>query len=393
VKAIVTTPATDLMQLARQLRAVSRDDGSIDAAQVRLIGLDEIRHAAGDNWPRIRERVCSGSFQILSRFVTPQDVIVPAGDGFLVILAEGTLGKNQERCREMREALVAFYLGDEALNTLKPEVSARSLSADGFADLIATSLGSKAEVSASDSLLRGDITEARVFSTRESRVVARSICPVRNEPTGRRLAYDSEFILDGIHHRRDFLDMDLALLDYAQRRFAEKRSPALATGFTVHASTLQVRRSREVFFAALSIADPEFKNRTLITIAEIEKGTPLISISEWCCTLRAMLRRVCLDFHYADHAISSIGSTGAWAAGFHLPIYSGAQRGPRMPRTLEQIRYWSKTVRRQGMRLAINGFQDADFVGEATAAGVDIATSNELWPFDVRSPDLVAAAA
>jgi hypothetical protein len=89
------SPVTDLMQLALQLRAISRDDGSIDAAQVRLIGLDEIRNAAGDKWPRMRERVRDGSFQILSRFVSSEDVIVPAGDGFLVILAEGAAGMNQ----------------------------------------------------------------------------------------------------------------------------------------------------------------------------------------------------------------------------------------------------------------------------------------------------------
>jgi hypothetical protein len=383
------TPVTDLVQLALQLRAISRDDGSIDAAQVRLIGLDEIRQAAGDKWPRMRERVRTGSFQILSRFATAQDVIVPAGDGFLVILAEGAPGKNQERCRQMRESLLSFYLGDEALNSLKPEVTARSLSADGFADLIATSLGPQDDVPATDSLLRNDITEARVFSVRENRVVARWACPVQHEKLGRRLAYDAEYILDGVHHQHDFLDRDLAILDFAHRRAAEDKS-GLAMGFTVHASTLQSRRSREIYLTALAATPASFKGGALITIAEIEKGTPLISISEWCCTLRSMLRRICLDFHYADHAISSIGNSGAWAAGFHLPIYSGAQRGPRAQRTLEQIQFWSKAVHAQGMRLAVNGFRDADFVGEAQAAGVDIATSDVLWPFGAAPAQIAA---
>jgi hypothetical protein len=125
----------------------------------------------------------------------------------------------------------------------------------------------------------------------------------------------------------------------------------------------------------------ELRRRAMITIAEIEKGTPLISIGEWCSGLRAMLNRVCLDFHYTDHAIASIGASGAWAAGFHLPIYSGAQRGPRAVRTLDQVRFWSKTIRAQGMRLAVNGFSDSDFLQQAAAAGVDIATSDVLWPF------------
>jgi hypothetical protein len=291
----------------------------------------------------------------------------------------------------MREALLSFYLGDEALKSLKPEVTARSLSADGFADLMTTSLAPKAQVTAQEGLLRDDITEARVFSTRERRVVGRWICPVRHEPVGRRLAYDCEYILNGHHHRGDFLDLDLAILDYAQRRAGEKDQADLVTGFTVHASTLQARRSRDLFYAALSQAPAAFKSRAIITVAEVERGTPLMSIAEWCCTLRTFLNRVCLDLHYADHAISSIGNTGAWAAGFHLPIYSGAQKGARSARTLDQVRFWSKALKSQGMRLAVNGFREPDFVDEARRAGVDVATSDVLWPFSVSAPTAAIA--
>ncbi len=388
------TPVSDLMQLGLQLRAISRDDGSIDAAQVRVIGLDEIRAAAGENWPRLRERVRSGSFQILSRFVTKEDVIVPAGDGFLVILAEGMPGANQERCRQMREALLSFYLGDEALKTLRADVTARSLSADGFADLMATSLTTAPQVSAKEMLLRGDITEARVFSTREARVVARWICPVRHAQLGRRLAYDCDYILNGLHHSHDFIDLDLAILDYAERRAREEDAGELAIGFTVHASTLQLRRSRERYFTALARTDAAFRRRAMITVAEVERGTPLISISEWCCTLRTMVAKVCLDFHYADHAIASIGSSGAWAAGFHLPIYSGAQNGARSARTLEQIRFWARALKSQGLKFAVNGFREVEFVEQARKAGVEIATSDVLWPFSgaERAPSSYLAA-
>src|SRR5262249_38412460 len=79
--------------------------------------------------------------------------------------------------------------------------------------------------------------------------------------------------------------------------------------------------------------------------------------------------------------VASVGAAGAWAAGFHLPIYSGAQRGPRTMRTLEQVRFWAKTIRAQGMRLAVNGFSDPDFLQQAAMTGVDIATSDVLWPF------------
>ncbi len=388
--------SADLMQLALRLRSVAHDDGSIDAAQVRVIGLDEIREAAGANWPRMCERVRTGSMEILSRYAAPEDVIVPAGDGFLVILAEGAPGNNQERCVKMRDALLSFYLGEEAFKTLRPQVTARTLSADGFADFIATGMNqSSSHPSGLQRIARDEIVEARVFSARDSKVVARWYCPVREERGTRRLAYNGDFILDGRHRDPHYLDLDTAIFQHASEQLArsDRDEDKLSIGFTVHASTLQTRRSRDAYLAMIASLPLELRRRAIITIAEIEKGTPLISIGEWCCSLRSMLNRVCLDFHYTDHAIASVGAAGAWAAGFHLPIYSGAQRGPRTVRTLEQVRFWSKTIRGQGMRLAVNGFSDPDFLQQAAMAGVDIATSDVLWPFTRVNEEGEAASA
>lgn len=378
---------TEVLQLAVRLRSISRDDGSIDAAQVRVIGLDEIREAAGRNWPRMRERVRNGSMEILSRYTGSEDVIVPAGDGFLVILAPGAPGNNQERCNKMREALLSFYLGEEALNSLRATVTARSLTTDGFADLMSSGLrGEYDDPQASTSTPTHEITIAPVYSTRLGKVVAHSICPVRGERGERRLAYNPDYILDGAHHDRTYFLIDEAVLDQAFLAPGTVRQ-APSTGFTVHATTLHNRRSRDVYLSLLAQAAGERLRDSIITIAEIEKGTPLISIEEWCHCLRSFVSRVCLDFHYTDHALSSIGGSGAWAAGFHLPIYSGAQCGPRASRTLDQLRFWSKAVHNQGMRLAVNGFKDLAFLKEASEAGVDLATSNALWPFATSVPD------
>lgn len=389
---------TDLAKIALRLRSVSRADGSIDAAQVRVIGLDAIREAAGPRWPRMRERVCSGSLDILSRHVSPADVIIPAGDGFLVVLAEGRPGHNQERCRKMQDALLEFYLGEEALATLRPEVTSRSLSADGFADLMTAGMHAPPAPLLVAKTTGGEIVQVRTFSMRERQVVGHWFYPVRHERGTRRLAYNGDFILDGSHRGQDYLELDIALLDQALSELASSADSGqeAAVGFTVHATTMQTRRSRQAYMAALSAAPEVLRRRAIVTIAEIEKGTPLISIADWCCGLRALVSRVCLDFHYADHAITNIGGVGAWAAGFHLPIYSGAQKGPRAARTLDQLQFWSKTVHAQGMRLAVNGFQEPHFLNEAKAVGVDIATSDVLWPFKAigngeARPDLAQA--
>ncbi len=376
----MTPSKTDVLELALKLRSISRDDGSIDAAQVRVIGLDEIRHAAGPNWPRMRERVRHGSMQILARYTGSDDVIVPAGDGFLVILAPGAPGNNQERCNRMREALLSFYLGEETLASLRATVMPRSLTREGFADLIAADMQNGVSEDEPVAPHWQETTFARVFAARPGKIVADWVCSARGQGNERRLAYNPDYILDGSHHERSYCLLDTAILDQAAQVLAAP-AHAPSVGFTVHATTLRSRRNREAYLSLLSRSSCSMLRSAIITIAEIEKGTPLISIEEWCHGLRPLVSHVCLDFHYTDHALSSIGGTGAWAAGFHLPIYSGAQCGPRAAQTLDHVRFWSKTVHSQGMRLAVNGFKEAGFLQQALAAGVDLATSNVLWPF------------
>lgn len=380
----------DLMEVALRLRAIARDDGSIDAAQVKLIGLDEIRLAAGSRWPHLRERVRTGSMDILMRHAHAGDVIVPAGDGFLIVLGEGAPGQNQARCQKMRDALLTFYLGEDALKTLQPRVTARSLSADGLADLLATGL-ERDRATGAPPMAHERLVEAPIFAAKTNNVVGALISPMRIERGARRLAYNGDFILDGRHQRRgSFADLDIAIAQQAART---RPAGGAAIGFTVHASTMQHRRTREIYMAALATLERNFCRRAFISIAEIEKGTPLLSIVEWTSALRSHVGRVCLDFHYTDHAIASIAGTGAWAAGFHLPIYSGAQSGPRAARTRDQIRFWANSLHSQGMLLSINGFKEPEFIRQARELGVDAATGDDIWKFKFGEKQITAQAA
>jgi hypothetical protein len=369
---------TELSTVTDRLRAMSRDGSSIEAAQVKVIGLDEIREAAGTRWPRMRERVQSGSHAILSRHCGPDDVIIPAGDGFLIMLAEGRPGDTQRRCQEMRDALLAFYLGEDAFSALRPEVKNRSLTTDAVNELISTST----HESTAPIVARShgeDIAFAPLLLARESRVGALLAAPVQRAAGGRRIIYNPEFILDGRHHeRRDYLELDIAVLDAALTRMAHTDVPM---GVTVHSTVLQSRRSREVYFNWLGGLESDVRKRLFVGISEIERGTPLISITEWCATLRRLVAQVSLGFHYTDHAISSVGAAGAWSAGFHLPGFAGAQQTARADKMREHIRFWSRSVRGQGMRLVVHGFQNAAFLDEAATLGVDMLTSDAHWPF------------
>lgn len=372
-----------LDQMATRLKAMTDAGGSIEAAQVKLIGLDEIRQAAGPRWPRMRERVRSGSISILSQFIGAEDVLIPAGDGFLIMLADSRAGDTQRRCQEMREALLKFYLGEDGLTSVRAEVKNHALTPAGLTDLIASSVGHGGLMVAKGH--EDEIAIAPVLVTHDHRVGATLVAPIARNEKVRRIAHNPDFILSGRHSGdQDFLELDIALLDAALARIDRnaKNGAPLVTGVCVHATTLQSRRSRESYLKWLSQVDPLLRRPLFITINEIERGTPLMSISEWCVGLRTHVSRVSLNLHYADHAIGSIGATGAWAAGFHLPVFAGAQRDARAQVLRRQFGFWSKALRSQGMKLAVHGFQDAAFLEEARTLGVDLLTSDAHWPFE-----------
>jgi len=375
--------SVDNLMIAERLRNMSRDGGSIDAAQVKLIGLDEIRRAAGARWPLMRERVRTGSLEILSRYTRAEDVIIPAGDGFLIVLAEGPPGNAQKCCQRMREALLSFYLGDEALARLRPELTAHALNVDGFADLLASNMQRETGERALVAKAYGqDIAVVRLFAPRQQKIVAELCAPVHKDHLlQRRLAYNADFLLDGRHVEPDYLELDFAILDFALARSQDPARTQGVLGITVHASTLQRRRSREVYLKRLASVSDAFRHQAFVIVAEIQRGTPLMSIAEWSSMLRALVARVGLDFHYTDHAVTSVGATGAWAVGFHLPIYAGAQKGPRAAKMLDQLTFWARTIHSQNMRLEVNGFVHPEFLQAANRIGVDLVTSDTLWPF------------
>lgn len=376
---VLSSPELQLM--GQRLKALSRDGGSIEAAQIKLIGLDEIREAAGSRWLRMRERVRSGSLNILQRLCGCDDVIIAAGDGFLIVLADGKPGDAQRRCNEMRDALLAFYLGEEGMAALRPEVKKHALTSDGLSELIASTLRERVTARG----ISDQIGLAPVLIAHEKRVGAMLSGPLHHaEGKTRRLCHNPDFLLDGHHHEpKDYLELDIAVLDAALARLGtwKELGHVGVVGVAVHSSTMQSRRSREAYLHWLADLPPEKRRMLFVTIAEIERGTPLISISEWTCALRSLVTRVWLEFHYSDHAIGSVGASGAWAAGFSLPAFSAVQRGVRAERLRRQIRFWSKTLHSQGMRLAVHGFQDAAFLEEAASLGVDLLTSDAHWPF------------
>lgn len=374
----------EIERLAARVRGAARHDGLIETAQVKLLGLDEVRTAAGPRWPRMREHVREGSIRIIAQRIGPDDAVIPCGDGFLVVFAEATGEETQARCVEIREALVAFYLGEEALQSVRADVDRETVTASRLANLVSDDAAKPRPE------LRNDLKLGRfwpVWSARRLAVAAHLCGPCVYAAKSPRLGYSADFLGTGGHEACDHLDLDLCLLEQACTAAELQIAPI---GVTVHSTTMQVRKSRSVYLEHLAANLSPAHQRMFIMIAEIAPGTPLMSLTDWTRCLKQQVPRIALDLHHRDRAISAIGSTGAWAAGYHLPahrIVSAAQTRT----ALNEIDSLCRGLRKQGLMPLVNGFQDAALLDLAAYSELAFATGEQLWPSQTAPQGLAAA--
>ncbi|MFZ2031588.1 MAG: hypothetical protein WAU68_14845 [Vitreimonas sp.] len=368
--------SAEIERLATRVRASARDGGLIETAQVKLIGLDEVREAAGSRWPRMREYVRERSIKIIAGRIGPEDAVVACGDGFLVVFADAAAEHTKRRCAEIHDALIAFYLGEDALSPLRAEIRQERASAAELAGLVSTTIPGKRPLPDRNDLMLGRFWP--LWSPHRHAVAAYQCAPlIELADAPARMGYAAEFLDKAAHRDTDYLDLDLCLLEQACA--ASERPQTAPIGVSVHSTTMQSRRSRKQYLEHVGANASPAQGRMFITIAEVAPGTPLISLSEWSHALKNTFGRVALDLHHSDRALSAIASAGVWAAGYHLPF---AQNGPSgsLRGALNQIHSSCQVLRRQGLLPMVHGFTTQSFFDLASFSDLWFASGEALWP-------------
>ena len=376
----------EIERLAARVRACAHGDGLVETAQVKLLGLDDVRAAAGPRWPRMREHVREGSLKIIAQRIDRDDAVIPCGDGFLVVFANASPEQSQARCAEIREALLAFYLGEQALTPVRADVERETVSARHLAALVAEDRPRPHVAQQRNDLKLGRFWP--LWSARHHAVAAYICAPSIVGADGLRFGYSPGFLELGAHAERDHLDVDLCLLEQACAASETSEAPI---GVTVHETTMRARKSRAIYLQHLTANASPAQRRMFITIAEIEPGSPLLSLTEWTRTLKRFFPRVALDLHHSDRALSGLSSTGAWGAGFHLPPVLSAASSKQLRTQLQELDAWCRTLRRQGLMPIINGFPSAAFLDLASYSDWSFASGERLWPSQ-SSPGPLAVA-
>lgn len=374
--------SAELDRLASRVRVAARDGGLIETAQVKLIGLDEVRAAAGPRWPRMREYVREGSVKIIASRIGPDDAVVSCGDGFLVVFADAASEHTERRCAELRDALLSFYLGEDALKALRADVRRETTSAANLAGLVANEASPTRDTPQRNDLYLGRFWP--VWSARRQGIAAYHCAPAIEAPRAPiRMGYTADFLDKPDHRDCDFLDLDLCLLEQACE--AAERPGAGPIGVSVHSTTMQNRRLRTLYLEHVAANPAATQSRMFVTISEVAPGTPLISLTEWTNALKSRFLRIALDLHHSDRAIAPIASMGVWAAGYYLPC-GPRSSGAQLRAALTQLELWSQVLQRQGVQPFVNGFCDAGFFDLASTTHLAFATGESLWPSDKQPP-------
>jgi hypothetical protein len=372
-------PNTDRLfaEAAEKLKETVRLGLTFDAAQVKVVGLEHIRQAAGDTWPQFADRIRANSLAFIEGCLSDGDITIPCGDGFLIIYAHKPDGKRDlaRECATMQDALNGFYLGEEGLQMLHSQVQAQQVRASDMAKLLSPEPRKRAEESSD---LARSMTFVPVWSVEPQAVGLHVVTPIEIVKDELHAGYDQSYRATGRHDHRDFAQLDMMMLDRVSQMIETHGERCGLLCYSVHSSTMARRHTRGAFLARL-MDIPEKQRRLLVgLIAEIEPGTPTVTIADWVHQLRAFTARTALELHHSERGIFGFDTVGAWSISIALP--AAMQTLANRMNYEATIRRWSMQAHGQGLKFGLSGLVDPYLMNASIKAGVDYFSSPRLWP-------------
>jgi hypothetical protein len=365
----------------------------LEASQIGVLGLDDVKQAAGPLWSSIGERIREGSLERVKRLLAPGDVVLPAGDGYLVIYASQPGRDLAEENKRIQQELNAFYLGEEATKSVRAEARLQKLDAAQLAHLAkpapvsapsarpAATLAPEpaAQISAPFVCLPG-------WSMLNQALVIYWMMPTSGTPDRPFVGYSEDWCEDPGRCDQDYFDLDCAMLRAAQAgaEACLQRGQRCLVGTSVHASTLLTTKRRAHYLTEAHKTPPAIRPYLIARVSEIPPGTPLTRIGEWVNQIKPIASRVVLQVHESDRGLATMDETGALGVSVTLAQKQASQAGRRYYE--RQIAHWTAMLQHRRILLQLNNVNEPQLLKAALTHGVDALTSFTLWP-PVTNPE------
>lgn len=378
-------------EVAGKLRSAAQVDRAVEAAQVKVIGLEPLKAAAGDSWPQIRNSITAKAHAFLQNHLAPADIVIPCGDGFLVVFGSQDPAFCTRKCETLRERFEEFFLGDSTLDSLQTEIRRTALTAETFAklqtgnDIVAPA--AKVEVPTKLALPLFEAVFTPLWSVRDQLLLASICAPAHQAADGWRTGYgeESNSPISSGEAFAPFIEADLALLAARMKRVAVQRDggKGSAVGISVHWSTLRDRIGSSRFFAALSDCKPELFRSCFLRITDIPNGTAQCRLVDVLAPFRSWPIKLWLSFHFSTDPSYIFRDITPWAVGISLPRRTFDLKPAAIVSLQRKIEKWQAAALRHNCRCIIEGVDNPQLVQAARSCGVDFLTSEHHW-----SPEL-----
>jgi hypothetical protein len=377
-----------LDSLTAKVRTVMQGRQSFETSQVRIIGLEQIKQVAGSDWALFATRVRTYSRYFIERRLEANDVVIPCGDGFVVIY--DSCEHAEQKSAALQRALNIFYLGEEGMEGIRAEVRSQLVPVVHLLNALSKTVASEAlpaaPVAVAESSVRPreafktSLSVLPVWSVMQGAVTGYWISPAQRVSGLTHYGYDLGWRASGQPSSEDFLALDLSILAQAVASLTQGQAagrPALIC-YSVHASTMRRREQRQAFLQQLHAIPEHLRANLLGRIAEISPGTPKSTIADWVHQLRPVSQRVVIELHPHERLAGGWKDVGIIGVACVAPPIPPVDR--YTDRYVHLIKTWAPILKREGLAFRMDNINSTTLLACAVEHGVDRCSSELLWP-------------
>jgi hypothetical protein len=365
------------LNLAERIRRLANGRNTIDVARFQFIGLHEVRGRYGVRWNEKRDRVQQVARHFISQRISPDDVLIPAADGFLLVFGSQAGVLADAKAHRISAELNAFFVGQPDLNDLQFEARHKSMSVDDFAQAFGDLIAESHELATQAfDVAPGEIPIAYtpVWDARRGALTTFFVTPL-DAATGYPLDWDPL--------RRSHTDMDELKLksseDAIKKLFASGKR--VLVGVALHISSLNNQQSMSRLLTAAAKFDKRLAKYRIIRISGVEPGFPRIYLEDVLRTLRTRMPNVAIGFNWSEPDIASVLKLQPAVIGFSLP--PGALGRHSQADVYARIHAAAELARHHNIPVGVEGDIAAEHALRFAQDGVQHMASPRLWP--VRS--------
>ena len=362
--------------------AMAGNRGSLDIAQLQLLGTEELRRAHGPRWPEQNVRILEIAESFLTQRMPATDLLVRRSDGFVLILQSSGV-ESDLAARRLAHGLNAFFLA-EASRMPFPQVSMRTAVAS-VKDLT-SKLGESAFVPGIPGLaldraagLGCDWRYQPVWDVKRETLTNWYVTPYG---AGARIRLPGYQFEDAPASPGQFADVDEASLGVAEqalRQLIAKGKQALV-GSSIHVASLANPTARGRLVSTLERLDPALARYRVLKIAAIPPGLAREHLAGMVATLRTHLPNIVLGAAWDEPDFAGLAACDAVAIGLSIPppVSTVGSSVPR-PILYARISEAVSIAHAARKRLFVEGAVTLELAARLRVLGVDNISSPQIW--------------